>query len=84
MDAPVSGGDKGAKGASLAIMAGGGEAVVHALAPLFGCMGKTTYMGPPGAGQSCKMANQVRAWGMLWRMWELKEKGVGSALLANW
>ncbi|CAI5498296.1 unnamed protein product [Closterium sp. Naga37s-1] len=59
VDAPVSGGDKGAREAALAIMAGGDEAVVQALQPLLSCMGKCTYMGPAGAGQSCKMANQV-------------------------
>lgn len=59
VDAPVSGGDKGARAATLAIMAGGDEAAVAAVGPLFRCMGTATYLGPPGAGQSCKMANQV-------------------------
>eukprot|EP00897_Mesotaenium_endlicherianum_P003912 jgi/Mesen1/3549/ME000199S02704 len=59
VDAPVSGGDKGAKGATLAIMTGGDEHIVQALAPLFSCMGSATYLGPAGAGQSCKLANQV-------------------------
>eukprot|EP00271_Cylindrocystis_brebissonii_P021127 TRINITY_DN7396_c0_g1_i1.p1 TRINITY_DN7396_c0_g1~~TRINITY_DN7396_c0_g1_i1.p1 ORF type:complete len:372 (+),score=55.65 TRINITY_DN7396_c0_g1_i1:759-1874(+) len=59
VDAPVSGGDKGARGATLAIMAGGDDLVVQSLEPLFRCMGKVTYLGPPGSGQSCKMANQV-------------------------
>ncbi|CAM6126437.1 unnamed protein product [Calypogeia fissa] len=59
VDAPVSGGDKGAKAGTLAIMAGGLEETVKLLDPLFKVMGSCTYMGPPGAGQSCKLANQV-------------------------
>ncbi|GAQ79968.1 6-phosphogluconate dehydrogenase [Klebsormidium nitens] len=59
VDAPVSGGDKGAKAAKLAIMAGGREETVAALAPLLNAMGNTTYMGPAGNGQHCKMANQI-------------------------
>ncbi|GBG81342.1 hypothetical protein CBR_g32015 [Chara braunii] len=59
VDAPVSGGDKGAKAGTLAIMAGGGREVVMALEPLFACMGKVTYLGGAGCGQSCKLANQV-------------------------
>ncbi|KAG0579647.1 hypothetical protein KC19_4G113100 [Ceratodon purpureus] len=59
VDAPVSGGDKGAKGGTLAIMAGGQQATMSTLAPLFKCMGSVTYMGPAGSGQSCKLANQV-------------------------
>eukprot|EP00850_Spirogloea_muscicola_P020212 SM000209S06391 [mRNA] locus=s209:113124:115781:- [translate_table: standard] len=59
VDAPVSGGDKGAKSATLAIMAGGDEAVVQTLQPLFNCLGNCTYLGPAGSGQSCKIANQV-------------------------
>lgn len=60
LDAPVSGGDIGAKNASLAIMVGGNEdAFVKAL-PLFEKMGKTiTYCGASGNGQHCKMANQI-------------------------
>ncbi|CAM6028203.1 unnamed protein product [Sphagnum balticum] len=59
VDAPVSGGDKGAKAGTLAIMAGGGEDTVKGLLPLFKCMGTPTYMGPAGSGQSCKLANQI-------------------------
>ena len=55
----MSGGDKGARSASLSIMAGGPSAVVQALQPLFACMGTCHYMGEAGTGQSCKMANQV-------------------------
>lgn len=60
LDAPVSGGDIGARNATLTIMVGGeGEAFRRAL-PLFEVMGKTiTLMGGPGTGQHAKMANQV-------------------------
>ncbi|MGP0063230.1 MAG: NAD(P)-dependent oxidoreductase [Isosphaeraceae bacterium] len=60
VDAPVSGGDIGAKEARLSIMIGGEKAVVDALRPLFEVMGKTiVHQGPAGAGQHTKMVNQV-------------------------
>ncbi|KAK1698777.1 hypothetical protein QYE76_015474 [Lolium multiflorum] len=59
IDAPVSGGDVGARDGALAILAGGEEAVVGWLAPLFAHLGRPTYMGPPGSGQSSKIANQI-------------------------
>ncbi len=60
MDAPVSGGDVGAKNATLSIMVGGDKEVVEALAPCFNAMGKTiVYQGGPGAGQHTKMVNQI-------------------------
>ncbi|MCO5593083.1 hypothetical protein L7F22_047089 [Adiantum nelumboides] len=59
VDAPVSGGDMGAKTGKLAIFAGGEEQVVKALTPLFSCMGSVTYMGRAGLGQSTKMGNQI-------------------------
>jgi len=60
VDAPVSGGDVGAKNAALSIMVGGDKEVVEAVRPLFECMGKTVvHQGPPGAGQHTKMVNQV-------------------------
>lgn len=60
IDAPVSGGDVGAKEARLSIMVGGDEAVVEALAPCFEAMGKTiVHQGGPGAGQHTKMVNQI-------------------------
>lgn len=59
IDAPVSGGDVGAKNGTLSIMAGGDEGAIEAVRPLLGCMGKVRRLGGPGAGQSCKMANQV-------------------------
>jgi 3-hydroxyisobutyrate dehydrogenase len=60
VDAPVSGGDVGAKNAALSIMIGGDEGVVEAVRPLFECMGKTIiHQGGPGAGQHTKMVNQI-------------------------
>jgi 3-hydroxyisobutyrate dehydrogenase len=60
VDAPVSGGDVGAREARLSIMVGGERAVVDALAPLFQIMGKTiVHQGGPGAGQHTKMVNQI-------------------------
>ena len=60
LDAPVSGGDLGARNATLTIMAGGEPADYEEALPLFKVMGKTiTYIGTAGSGQHCKMANQV-------------------------
>jgi 3-hydroxyisobutyrate dehydrogenase len=60
VDAPVSGGDVGAREARLSIMIGGDKEVVDALRPLFEMMGKTiVYQGPAGAGQHTKMVNQI-------------------------
>ncbi|RMF18577.1 MAG: NAD(P)-dependent oxidoreductase [Gammaproteobacteria bacterium] len=59
VDAPVSGGTVGAEAGTLSIMAGGQRAVVEALAPVLSVLGKVTYIGPPGAGQLCKLANQA-------------------------
>jgi len=60
LDAPVSGGDSGARNATLTIMAGGDEDVFNKVHPVFSAMGKTiVYMGEAGAGQSTKLANQI-------------------------
>jgi 3-hydroxyisobutyrate dehydrogenase len=60
VDAPVSGGDIGAREARLSIMVGGEPEVVAALDPLFRLMGKTIVrQGGPGAGQHTKMVNQI-------------------------
>ncbi len=58
VDAPVSGGVPGATAGTLAIMAGGEEATVTSLGDVFSAMGRLTYVGPSGAGQLCKLANQ--------------------------
>ena len=60
LDAPVSGGDVGAKNAALSIMIGGDKEVVAAVQPVFECLGKTiVHQGPAGAGQNTKMVNQI-------------------------
>lgn len=59
VDAPVSGADVGAREGKLAIMAGGDSGVVEWLSPLFRIMGKCTYVGGAGCGQSCKLGNQI-------------------------
>jgi 3-hydroxyisobutyrate dehydrogenase len=60
LDAPVSGGDVGAKNAALSIMVGGDAQVVDAVKPLLECMGKTiVHQGPAGSGQHTKMVNQI-------------------------
>jgi 2-hydroxy-3-oxopropionate reductase len=58
VDAPVSGGVVGAEAGTLAIMAGGDKAVVEELADVFAPMGRVTHVGPSGAGQLAKLANQ--------------------------
>jgi 3-hydroxyisobutyrate dehydrogenase len=60
LDAPVSGGDRGAREATLTIMVGGAAADFEKARPLFEAMGKTiSLQGGPGAGQLCKLANQI-------------------------
>ncbi|QIM52511.1 2-hydroxy-3-oxopropionate reductase [Hydrogenophaga crocea] len=60
IDAPVSGGEVGAKAASLTIMCGGDEAVFHRVKPLLELMGKNiTLVGGNGDGQTTKVANQI-------------------------
>lgn len=60
LDAPVSGGDVGAREATLAIMVGGDQPVFDAIKPLFEIMGKTiALMGGAGSGQHTKMTNQI-------------------------
>ena len=60
LDAPVSGGEVGAKAGSLTIMVGGTEATFEQVKPLFELMGKNiTLVGGNGDGQTCKVANQI-------------------------
>ena len=60
LDAPVSGGDVGAREGTLAIMVGGDVSAFERARPLFELMGKRiTHMGPSGAGQMTKLANQI-------------------------
>jgi 3-hydroxyisobutyrate dehydrogenase len=77
VDAPVSGGDVGAREARLSIMIGGEPDVVKALDPFFAAMGKTwVHQGPAGAGQHTKMVNQILIATMM--------IGVCEALLYGW
>ena len=60
LDAPVSGGEKGAVDGALSIMVGGDKAVFDAVLPIFQAMGKTiTHLGPLGFGGFTKLANQI-------------------------
>lgn len=59
LDAPVSGGTKGAEEARLAIMVGGEEAAFARAEPILKVMGRAVRVGPPGSGQLAKLANQA-------------------------
>lgn len=66
LDAPVSGGDLGARNATLTIMVGGDEAAFESVRPFLEVMGKTVIrQGGPGAGHHTKMANQIAVAGNL-------------------
>ena len=74
VDAPVSGGEVGAKNAALTIMVGANEGTFENVKPLFELMGKNiTLVGGNGAGQTCKVANQIIV--------ALNIEAVGEALL---
>ena len=74
VDAPVSGGEVGAKAATLTIMVGGPQAAFDRVKPLFELMGKNiTLVGGNGDGQTCKVANQIIV--------ALNIEAVGEALL---
>jgi 2-hydroxy-3-oxopropionate reductase len=59
VDAPVSGGEPGARDGTLAIMAGGERKAVESLADVFAPLGRVTHIGPVGTGQMTKLANQI-------------------------
>ncbi|ESQ28082.1 hypothetical protein EUTSA_v10018932mg [Eutrema salsugineum] len=59
IDAPVSGGDAGAREGKLTIFAGGDSEIVEWLSPVMKNMGTVRYMGAAGKGQSCKIGNQI-------------------------
>jgi 2-hydroxy-3-oxopropionate reductase len=68
LDAPVSGGEIGAVNASLSIMVGGDEAAFARVKPIFEAMGnaeRIIHIGPSGAGQICKVCNQIAIGGAL-------------------
>lgn len=72
LDAPVSGGDIGAREATLAIMVGGPAAVLEKVRPILQAMGKTiTHVGGAGAGQVAKAANQIMVAAQMVAMGEL-------------
>lgn len=72
LDAPVSGGDIGAKNATLTIMVGGSETAYQKVLPYFEIAGKTVMLqGGAGAGQHTKMANQIGIAGTMTAMSEL-------------
>jgi 2-hydroxy-3-oxopropionate reductase len=72
LDAPVSGGDIGAREGTLAIMVGGPEAALEKVMPIFKAMGKTiTHVGEAGAGQIAKAANQIMVAAQMVAMGEL-------------
>ncbi len=71
LDAPVSGGDSGAKSATLSIMVGGDYEIFQQVFPILSCMGTTIlHIGPSGAGQHCKAANQIAVAGAVAAMIE--------------
>jgi len=59
VDAPVSGGEPGARDGTLAILAGGEPDVIAGLADVFAVLGRVTRLGPAGTGQLTKLANQI-------------------------
>lgn len=72
LDAPVSGGDIGAKNGSLAIMVGGSEDALTKIRPILEVIGKTiTHIGGPGTGQIAKAANQIMVASQMVAMGEL-------------
>ncbi|WEV70924.1 NAD(P)-dependent oxidoreductase [Lactobacillus sp. ESL0785] len=98
LDAPVSGGDLGAKNGTLTIMVGGDKAAFTALQTVFSAIGSLAqYFGPAGAGQNTKMANQIMIAGTMTGMTEMLVyaqkagldlpavvKTVGGGSAANW
>ena len=81
LDAPVSGGDVGARDAKLAIMVGGDQAAFERVRPVLECMGKNiALMGRAGAGQHTKMANQIAIAGTMMGVCECLAYAKGAGL----
>ena len=81
LDAPVTGGDTGARAGTLSILAGGNKADYEACMPLFNAMGTNiNYQGPAGCGQHAKLANQIMIAGTMSGLCEAlayaKDKGL--------
>lgn len=88
LDAPVSGGDIGAKNGTLTIMVGGDASALEKVMPVFQAMGKTiTHVGEAGAGQVAKAANQIMVAAQMVAMGELlvfsKKAGVDPRKVVN-
>jgi len=88
LDAPVTGGDTGAKNGTLTILVGGDKADFDACLPVFQAMGRNiVHMGGPGAGQHAKMANQIAIAGALSGVCEAltyaRDKGLDLELLLS-
>lgn len=87
IDAPVSGGDVGARDAGLSIMAGGKKSDVDTVTPLFNCLGNVQYMGKAGSGQHTKMCNQITVAGTMIGVCEAlvyaAQAGVDATLLVS-
>jgi 3-hydroxyisobutyrate dehydrogenase/2-hydroxy-3-oxopropionate reductase len=90
LDAPVTGGDSGAKNATLTIFVGGDETIYEKCLPLFKAIGKNiVYVGTAGMGQHAKLANQIAIAGSVSAMAETiayaKEKGIDvNKLIPYW
>ncbi|MBT9149104.1 MAG: 2-hydroxy-3-oxopropionate reductase [Dehalococcoidia bacterium] len=81
LDAPVSGGDAGARNATLSIMVGGDEKTFNAAKPILEKLGKTIILqGGPGAGQHTKMCNQIQVAGTMIGMVEALIYGTKAGL----
>ncbi len=81
IDAPVSGGDVGARNGTLSIMIGGDKQAVDFIMPLFEAMGKSiVYQGPAGSGQHAKMCNQIQIAGTMIGMCECLLYGAKAGL----
>ena len=81
LDAPVSGGQAGAENGQLAIMCGGSDAAISRARPVMDCYAKAiTHVGPAGAGQTAKMANQVCIAGILGGLSEAVRLAQGAGL----
>lgn len=88
LDAPVSGGDSGAKAATLSIMCGGERAVFDRAVPLLSLMGSSLhYIGEAGSGQHCKACNQIAVAGAVAAMSEAivyaRTNGVDPKVMLN-
>ena len=81
LDAPVSGGQAGAENGQLAIMCGGSDAAISRARPVMDCYAKAiTHVGPAGAGQTAKMANQMCIAGILGGLSEAVRLAQGAGL----